>query len=902
MRMVFVALFATLPAMASPVIAPRLAVPIEIDRGDLLWNELNCAACHTGAPNEGRTAPRVGPVLGERGLKLTPQFLRAYLADPHARKPGTTMPDLRLDAGGVEALVHFLAPGADDSAGAAADAGRIAQGRRLFHTVGCVGCHAPEESLPPGTALPPELIENSIPIGRLASKMTVGELTKFLLDPVKYRKSGRMPSLRLSEGEAQMIAMYLLRAQTDDPKAVAAAKNIEGLKYEYFETDFSGEPDWSKFAPKESGAVANFSVQNRKRDQSFGFRYSGSLKVPKAGKYNFWTVSDDGSRLYIDGNLVVDNGGEHAPTEKMGSVELTEGRHAIELTFYNNGAGYELRVLWQIPGARRTEIPSDALSHLGQPMLPLEGENFVRDGSKAEKGKALFASLGCAACHEHAEVKALAVAAKSFQQLGATGGCLDERVKTGLPDFHFNVEQRADLQKFLANKEARAKKPTPEVEIWNTMAAFNCVACHTRDGKGGPTDARLQYYTISGEGDLGDEGRIPPHLTKVGQKLRRDWMTEVLEKGASVRPYMATRMPQFGSAGVGPLPALFEKADGAETKADSGGTPLEEKYGRKLVGAGGLTCISCHTFANRKSLGIPAIDLTTMTRRLKKDWFHRYVIDPAALRPGTRMPTFWPNGEAANKEILDGKTDAQIDAIWAYLARGREADLPPGLVTGKKEIVATTEAVIYRNFIQGGGSRAIGVGYPEKANLAFDANALRLAEIWQGSFIDAAHHSNGRGEGFEPPLGDRVYTLPPGPGFAMLESTNAPWPEVAVRAPNFKMRGYNFDDKMRPTFRYAFGDIAIEDYPVAEQGEVDPFLRRTVTLKAKEAVGNIWFRAAVGDKIEGQKDGSFTVDKKVNFKVTGGESLVRKAGAKSELLVRLDLQNKSAQFVEEIRW
>ena len=48
-------------------------------------------------------------------------------------------------------------------------------------------------------------------------------------------------------------------------------------------------------------------------------------------------------------------------------------------------------------------------------------------------------------------------------------------------------------------------------------------------------------------------------------------------------------------------------------------------------------------------------------------------------------------------------------------------------------LMPTSEAIIYRNFIQGAGSRAIGVGFPEHANLAFDANEIRLAMIWQGA-------------------------------------------------------------------------------------------------------------------------------------------------------------------------
>ena len=123
--------------------------------------------------------------------------------------------------------------------------------------------------------------------------------------------------------------------------------------------------------------------------------------------------------------------------------------------------------------------------------------------------------------------------------------------------------------------------------------------------------------------------------------------------------------------------------------------------------------ISCRNFSiKRMRARKPAVDLATAGERLKWDWFRRYLLDPQSLRPGTRMPAFWPNGVAANHDILDGDPEKQIFAIWAYLARKNFTDLPNGLVQGKQEIVADKEAVIYRNFIAGAGSRAIGVGYP----------------------------------------------------------------------------------------------------------------------------------------------------------------------------------------------
>ena len=70
----------------------------------------------------------------------------------------------------------------------------------------------------------------------------------------------------------------------------------------------------------------------------------------------------------------------------------------------------------------------------------------------------------------------------------------------------------------------------------------------------------FQHFGTDEEG-LGNPGRIPPTLDGVGAKLRPEWLRKVLFDGAAVRPYMHTRMPQFGEANLRHLPGLFEKVD-----------------------------------------------------------------------------------------------------------------------------------------------------------------------------------------------------------------------------------------------------------------------------------------------------------------------------------------------------
>ena len=111
--------------------------------GSLLLAELNCALCHKG---ETSTIPqKQGPVLDKVGERVRVNYLRKFLNDPHAVKPGTTMPNLFADdperEQKVEALVHFLASSGSPRQ-ERPDTKAAASGRDLYGKVGCVACHS----------------------------------------------------------------------------------------------------------------------------------------------------------------------------------------------------------------------------------------------------------------------------------------------------------------------------------------------------------------------------------------------------------------------------------------------------------------------------------------------------------------------------------------------------------------------------------------------------------------------------------------------------------------------------------------------------------------------------------------------------------------------------------------
>jgi len=71
--------------------------------------------------------------------------------------------------------------------------------------------------------------------------------------------------------------------------------------------------------------------------------------------------SDDGSVLFIDGELIVDNDGSHRARERSGPVGLKAGFHAIRVRHFQIGGKPRLLVKWQGPGIKKEDIPADVL-------------------------------------------------------------------------------------------------------------------------------------------------------------------------------------------------------------------------------------------------------------------------------------------------------------------------------------------------------------------------------------------------------------------------------------------------------------------------------------------------------------------------------------------------------------
>lgn len=177
-----------------------------------------------------------------------------------------------------------------------------------------------------------------------------------------------VPSLVCTTNSVQLV----LAAPTN-----GVSRAHQGLLFEYWElpinpgetpaisAPLSALPDFANGLvithPVLGKLVNDFDLSARLRDTNFFARFTGYLDVPTNGAYTFYLNSRHGSRLWIDGALVVNNDGAHAVREVSATTNLTAGLHRIQAGYFHNTGTLTFQVKWAGPGWVKQAIPESAL-------------------------------------------------------------------------------------------------------------------------------------------------------------------------------------------------------------------------------------------------------------------------------------------------------------------------------------------------------------------------------------------------------------------------------------------------------------------------------------------------------------------------------------------------------------
>jgi CubicO group peptidase (beta-lactamase class C family) len=116
---------------------------------------------------------------------------------------------------------------------------------------------------------------------------------------------------------------------------------VSGLKYSYYQGNFNLVKDFEKLVPKRNGIAEVPDLSMATDRDSFALQFNGYVFIDKDGLYNLYTISDDGSQLYLNDELVVDSDGAHGNFPAAYVLPLKKGYYAIKILYFEK-TGHEI--------------------------------------------------------------------------------------------------------------------------------------------------------------------------------------------------------------------------------------------------------------------------------------------------------------------------------------------------------------------------------------------------------------------------------------------------------------------------------------------------------------------------------------------------------------------------------
>ncbi|MCA9246046.1 MAG: c-type cytochrome [Planctomycetales bacterium] len=512
--------------------------------------------------------------------------------------------------------------------------------------------------------------------------------------------------------------------------------------------------------------------------------------------------------------------------------------------------------------------------------------NWPEDLEQVQLGKKLVREFRCHACHRMPTGEADDVPAGTTGvvlppgKLNWNAGCLNPPgTGESRPWYRLSASSQRALQRVVESPLGWRSESSAKSQLRHAiessdygrqlLAENNCLACHRRGLA--PGIANRLASALKNHRELAAEmPRFePPALDSVGDKLLPAALREAIAKPRVRRDWLDVRMPQYrlSDAQIGAMVEYLQRCD--QTLNQTTAEPSESLRfaGRRLVTADGFGCTSCHQIGSQKPREVkPEAKgplLSMLGERIRRQWFERWLHDPARIVPRMEMPSV----RVPVPGVLDSDLDQQVAAVWAILNQPNFEPPAPDAIrvlrqTNKPDnrdpakVLTDNLEVDGRLFV-----KPFYVALANRHNVLFDQQTYRLAGWRIG---DAARQRTRQKYWYWEASGAPIFAIDD---------------RKAMRAElRFVYHGDTFEPRMDPHMPPAFDDWGQSDGGVT-------FATRLIFASPNPAapIFNVRmeqrFRALVGDK-------------------PGFERIVRIAGIPAGALLQYDLLPGETMVIE----
>ncbi|MCC7014009.1 MAG: alpha-L-fucosidase [Planctomycetes bacterium] len=190
------------------------------------------------------------------------------------------------------------------------------------------------------------------------------ELSSVYREPFVVTQTANLCAVAVRDGrESVTPERVALRRETLRPAIHFLRAPDPGLTLELFEGGWQSLVDLASATPLATLTAEELSLDLRPRDEHFALVFRGYVRIAHDGIHLFASHSDDGSRVYVDGQLLADNDGLHGLQSRSGSIGLAAGFHELRVEYFNASGARAFDVTWAGPGISEGPIPANALAH-----------------------------------------------------------------------------------------------------------------------------------------------------------------------------------------------------------------------------------------------------------------------------------------------------------------------------------------------------------------------------------------------------------------------------------------------------------------------------------------------------------------------------------------------------------